>query len=110
MNNLYTYSLIGTASFLYIIVISFYYFKNYNLLAKMSDFKKLLVGPIFILFIYGLLLSNVVVDPEKIIFWKAAILASAFILYYGGTKIFMNTILHLDNRLVGDGVESQNYI
>jgi len=110
MTNVYAYGLIGSASVLYIIVISFYYFKTYNVLVKMSDFKKFLMGPIFILFVYGLLLSNIVIDPDSIIVWKAAVLASAFVIYYGVTKIFINTVLHLDNRLIGEGVESQNYI
>lgn len=110
MSNIYAYGLIGTATLIYIIVIALYYFKTYNLLTKMTDFKKFLVGPLIILFVYGLLLFNVVEDPNNSIFWHALVLASAFIIYYGFTKIFLNTLLQLDNRLIGEGVESQNYI
>ena len=110
MSNIYAYGLIGLASIMYVIVLCCYYFKEYNPLIKMADFKKFLVGPLFILFVYGLLLFNIVQGPDNDIFWHAVVLASAFIIYYGVTKIFLNAILKLNNRLIGDNIESQNYI
>ena len=109
---IYFYILLGCALALYVMSIVMY-FAKYNLFKSNADFRKFIIGPFIIFFVYGLLRSKIVgktEDQEQELLYGSIVLALSFIIFYGVTKIITNNALSVDGVLINNQFKERNYI
>tara|TARA_Y100001935_G_C16996912_1_gene356253 strand:+ start:14 stop:346 length:333 start_codon:yes stop_codon:yes gene_type:complete len=109
---IYFYILLGCALALYILSIAMY-FSKYNLFRSNADFRKFIIGPFIIFFVYGLLRSKIIGntdDEEQEILYGSIVLALSFVIFYGVTKIITNNAMSVNGVLVENQFNERNYI
>lgn len=109
---IYFYILLGCALALYILSIVMY-FSKYNLFKSNADFRKFIIGPFIIFFVYGLLRSKIIgktEEHEDELLYGSIVLALSFVIFYGVTKIITNNAMSVNGVLVENQFDERNYI
>ena len=104
--------LLGLAVSLYILSIVMY-FAKYNIFRSNADYRKFIIGPFIIFFVYGLLRSKIIgktEDQEQQILFGSIVLALSFVIFYGVTKIITNNALSVNGVMVENQFDEKNYI
>lgn len=100
-------------SLLFYITAVIMYLSNRNIFKNKDDFRKFLTGPFIIFLVYGLLRSKILgvdQDEENTLLYSGLVLSMLFIIYYGFTKWFTNSILSVNGVLLRHQFSQDEYI